>query len=98
MDKIKIKDIRNKLKGTRSFIHEFRRLKWNWAGHVSRMQDNRWAYRITNWYIGDKRWRQKRKWADEIAEFISNKNWGSVARDRHEWPRLSEAYAQNLAL
>ena len=25
----------------------YTRLKWDWAGHVARLQDNRWTYRVT---------------------------------------------------
>ena len=35
-------------------IIQFRRLSnlagiWRWAGHVARMNDNRWTKRITDW-------------------------------------------------
>ena len=30
-------------------IEQVRRQKWTWAGHVSRIRDNRWTLHITNW-------------------------------------------------
>lgn len=41
-----------KMRNATNFVHEVKSLKWNWAGHVTKMQDDRLSYRITNWYIG----------------------------------------------
>ena len=30
-------------------IEQVRRWKWTWAGHVTRIPDNRWTLRITTW-------------------------------------------------
>ena len=30
-------------------IEQIRRRKWTWAGHVSRVKDNRWPLRSTTW-------------------------------------------------
>lgn len=99
-DKIKITDIKKRINNSKNFVHEIRRMKWNWVGHVERIQDDRWTYRITNWWLreGRTKGKQKRRWRDEIVEFIKNKNYEVIARDRREWARLSEAYAQNLGL
>ena len=38
-EQTKVMDVEEKL----------RTLKWRWAGHVTRMQDNRWTNVITSW-------------------------------------------------
>ena len=60
----------------------------------------RWTQRITKWWLRDgrRKGRQKRRWRDGIVEFIKNKNYEEIARDRLEWARLSEAYAQNVGM
>ena len=40
--------VREKTKVT-DVIKQVRRRKWKWAGHVSRIRDNRWTLRITTW-------------------------------------------------
>ena len=39
-EKTKLKDI----------IQVVKQQKWRWAGHVARMNDNRWTKRITDWH------------------------------------------------
>ena len=70
-ERIEIKEIGRRMKNARNFLHEIRRRKWDWAGQVVRMQDDRWTNRITNWYIGEKRKRGRRKmrWTDGITEY-----------------------------
>lgn len=58
-------------------------MKWNWVGHVERIQDDRWTYRITNWWLreGRTKGKQKRRWRDEIVENSRNfYNYGSTLR------------------
>ncbi|KAK2175674.1 hypothetical protein NP493_715g01010 [Ridgeia piscesae] len=40
--------VREKTKVT-DVIEQVRRRKWTWAGHVSRIGDNRWTLNITTW-------------------------------------------------
>ncbi|RZF46617.1 hypothetical protein LSTR_LSTR002949 [Laodelphax striatellus] len=47
-----------------------RRLKWKWAGHVSRLQDGRWTKKVTEW---EPSWRKRNigrprvRWKDDIV-------------------------------
>lgn len=41
IDKIKIKVIKNKLKRNLNVKFCIRRIKWDWAGHLASMKDNR---------------------------------------------------------
>ncbi|GFS06131.1 endonuclease-reverse transcriptase [Elysia marginata] len=53
------------------------RQKWNWAGHVARMSDNRWTKRATEWQprIGRRsRGRQPLRWSDSIAK-VKGRLW-----------------------
>ena len=68
--------------------------KWQWAGHVSRRQDNRWTKNVTDWEITDTRRPRARpmtRWRDDIRKF-GHQNWKQKAQDRNEWKRLGEAY------
>jgi len=95
-DRIPLNSIKQKLKGNINAVHSYRRIKWDWAGHVARMTDNRWAYRITNWEPNKKRKKggQKRNWSDDINKFLRHNLYHRVAWDRSEWIRLREAFAQ----
>ena len=41
--------IREKTK-VRDIVQVVKQQKWRWAGHVARMNDNRWTKRLTDWY------------------------------------------------
>ena len=46
--------------------------KWRWAGHVARMQDNRWTIRTTEWQVRKgrrPRGRPKMRWKDDIMKW-----------------------------
>lgn len=69
--------------------------KWRWAGHVQRLNDNRWTKRITEWIPRDQkrsRGRQKTRWRDELDKF--NRNWRQVALNRMKWRNQKKAFAQ----
>ena len=60
--KTKIKDI----------IQVVKQLKWRWAGHVARMNDNRWTKRLTDWHPYNEKRSRKRpdtRQKDEIEKF-----------------------------
>ncbi len=42
-DKVKISEIKSKMKFNLNFLHAIRRLKWDWAGHVARLENNKRA-------------------------------------------------------
>lgn len=93
-DKIKSVVIRRKTK-VFDITQKVRRLKWKWAGHTIRGKD-KWCKTILEWYPREghrKRGRPLKRWADDISQ-IAGKSWFKVARDRHEWRRLEEAFAE----
>ena len=70
-------------------------LKWNWAGHVQRFQDNRWTKRTTEWIPRDQKrsiGRQRTRWRDELDRY--EKNWRRMTQDRKKWREMRKAFAQ----
>ena len=71
--------------------------KWRWAGHVSRMRDNRWTIRMTEWTPRNgkrSRGRPNRRWRDELDEYWKTSTWGREAQDRNNWFKHAEAFVQ----
>ncbi|KAJ4437106.1 hypothetical protein ANN_17241 [Periplaneta americana] len=67
-------------------------LKWNWGGHVTRMPDTQWTFRVTMWdpRIGKRSaGRQKIRWADTFTQ-RAGKQWTRRARSRSTWKKLSK--------
>ena len=67
--------IRRKTK-VRDIIHVIKARKWTWAGHISRLQDDRWTSQVTDWRPMDgsrprgrplKRWEGWYRWLLEIC-------------------------------
>jgi hypothetical protein len=66
-----------------------RRLKWRWGGHVTRMDQERWAYAMTVWdpRIGRRnRGSPRRREDKEFREIVGNQ-WSRVAGDKREVER-----------
>ena len=58
--------------------------KWKWAGHIARLNDNRWTKRCTEWQPrrGKRsRGRPSRRWQDDITE-KEGTTWIREATDR----------------
>ncbi|GFS18025.1 transposase [Elysia marginata] len=66
--------------------------RWKRAGHVARLQDNRWTLRVTEWQPRNgkrSRGRQARRWRDDIVRTMGN-TWTREAKDKEEWRRGAE--------
>ena len=98
-DRISLNTIRNRIKNRIDSLHDIKRQKWDWAGHVSRQNEKRWTYCSKNWFLktGRKKGKQKTRWDDDIVKFLGNRLYHRVAHDRREWLRLREAYARSRA-
>lgn len=73
---------------------KIKRLKWKWSGHMIRGKD-KWSKIVTQWYPREgkrKRGRQQKRWDDDIRQ-VAGITWSRVARERPEWRRLEEAFA-----
>ena len=74
-----------------------KKLKWTWAGHISRYSDDRWTKRLTEWIpYGRRRTRgcPRRRWRQELDDFFGGANWATAARCRGVWRSLCKAYAR----
>eukprot|EP00794_Sanderia_malayensis_P008022 gene8022-8881_t len=72
-------------------------IKWRWAGHVARMDDERWTQLTTEWQpIHGKRarGRPKTRWRDELVITTKTIAWKRIAKNRNEWRNLGEVFAQ----
>ena len=81
-------------------IMTIRELKWSWAGHIARFQDNRWTKKLTIWTPREntrKKGRPKVRWMDDINQACNTKNWYRLALDRIHWQEKGKAYAQQWA-
>ena len=88
-DKIPCREIRAKTN-----IKDAANEKWKWAGHVARLNDNRWTKRITVWqpkYGKRSRGRQVKRWRDDIVQ-MKGITWGRDAGQRDDWRRDAEGY------
>lgn len=98
-DKINNSTIRNVTK-VRDIRKTIRLMKWSWAGHTCRMDNNRWTKKAIEWIPRDekrKRGRPKRRWEDIFIQRCGTE-WMRQARDRTLWLRLGEAYANEAAI
>ena len=88
-DKIRNDVIRSKTQ-LKDIIETAQNLKGQWAGHIARMNNDRWAKKTTEWRPREgsrKKGRPKRRWRDEIEEKAGSA-WTHVAQDRQEWKQL----------
>ena len=78
-------------------MHVIKARKWTWAGHIARLQGNRWTCQVTDWrpMAGSRqRGRPSKRWSDEIDAFWRSVTWKQNARDRLSWKRNAEAFLQ----
>ena len=82
--------------GLKDIVVRIKELKWQWAGHVARMRDNRWTGIVTEWVPLNGKRRQARprtRWADEIVKSAGT-TWMRLAKNRVEWKCHEEAFIQ----
>ena len=72
-------------------------LKWNWAGHIARMTNDRWTKTKTNmnWRPPTTRpmGRPPERWTNSIKR-TAGTNWQQLATNRSKWKEKGEAYIQ----
>lgn len=94
----KIQKIRHtkirKITEAKDALSHAKKLKWKWAGHVARLDDDRWTSRVTKWkgpYGKRLKDRPYSRWADEIIK-IAGPCWTQIAQNRDKWKSLEEAF------
>ena len=80
--------------GVTDIIDHIRQSKHRWAGHVARLQDNRWTIRATSWV--PRRWlrprgRPKTGWRDDLSRHLGT-IWTRLAQDIHQWKLSREGF------
>jgi hypothetical protein len=91
IDKVKLSKIRSITKWRD--INEFAtQQKFKWAGHVARMNGQRWPIRMLNWVVNGNRsrGRPKPRWEDEIKHRASI-YWKRKALNRKNWAKMTNS-------
>ena len=94
-DKIRCTEIRNRTKVI-DIVRYITKNKAKWAGHIARMEDNRWTKRSTEWTPRTEkrsRGRPPRRWRDDIEKIFGN-TWTRAAQERTLWKMRTEGYIQ----
>ena len=84
--------LKRKIYNQCDIIQVVKQQKWRWAGHVARMNDNRWTKRLTDWHPYNEKRSRKRpdtRWKDEIEKF-AGVAWHRITlrdRKRSTWIR-----------
>ena len=76
------------------WVNQQRRQAWKWAGHVTRMTDNRWTVRALCWSPPGTRavGRPRKRWTDDIEDFMYSKASGlDEKRLRFMWRHCGES-------
>ena len=92
-DKILCSEIRKRTQII-NIIEDTLKQKWRWAGHITRMKDDRWTKRCTEWQPrrGKRsRRRPSRRWQDDITR-KEGTTWNRKATDRGQRKTLMEGY------
>lgn len=92
-DRVKNTTIRERTQ-VKDAAHSAQILKWKWAGHVIRLNPDRWAHITTVWEPrkGERRpGRPNTRWADEMKKHAGSL-WTRTAQNRIEWRRHEENY------
>ena len=95
-DRIKNSDIRKKTKVI-DIVKYVTKAKASWAGHVARLQDNRWTRRTTEWTPRQgkrARGRPPGRWRDDLEQHFG-KTWTRTAQERAKWKRQTEGYIRH---
>lgn len=94
-DRIRNEVIRQRTKVI-DIAYRISKLKWQWAGHISRRTDNRWGKRVLEWRprLGKRSvGRPQARWSDDLRK-TAGRSWMREAENRSQWRALGEAYVQ----
>ncbi|VDM39527.1 unnamed protein product [Toxocara canis] len=89
-DRIKNDDLR-RMTGVKGMVTETYRSKRCWAGHVARMSDNRWTYRLTQWMPRETKMplrRPKTRWDEPLVKLFGQ-CWKRIAQSRDVWSSVN---------
>ena len=88
----------NHLKSSPNIVRVIKSRRMRWAGHVARMGEEKWAYRVLVGKPEGKRplGRPRRRWVDNIRMDLQEVgcgyvDWIGLAQDRDRWRTLVSA-------
>eukprot|EP00795_Rhopilema_esculentum_P014486 gene14485-biopygen4264 len=88
-DKWRNEEVRSRMKAS-DILEKVEKLKWQWAGHVARMDPTKWAKKATEWIprVGRRRPRRPRgRYRDDLHN-IAGITWMRKAQERKLWKSL----------
>ena len=88
-DHIRNEEVRQRT-GATDILGKINTMKGQWAGHLARMDNKRWAKIATEWTPREgkrRKGRPKKRWRDSIEERCGI-TWMQIAKDRSVWRRL----------
>ena len=94
-DKVPYTEIRKRTR-VQDIVQFVLKQKWKWAGHVARLDDNRWTQRVTEWQPREcrrSRRRQRKRWRDDLVQ-LKGVTWRHDAQHRQRWRSDVEGYFQ----
>ena len=94
-DKVPYTEIRKRTR-VQDIVQFVLKQKWKWAGHVARLDDNRWTQRVTKWQPREgrrSRGRQRKRWRDDLVQ-LKGVTWRHDAQHRQRWRSDVEGYFQ----
>ena len=90
--------------GIESWVQQFRRRKWNWAGELVRHEGGKWSRKVLQWNAELEKeaarckGRPATRWDDSFADFIATtagtEDWKTVAKNTAEWIKLEHTYTK----
>ena len=100
-DKVPYTEIRKRTRVQEDIVKFVLKQKWKWAGHVARLDDNRWTQRVTECQLGEcqlgegrrSRGRQRKRWRDYMVQ-LKGVTWRHDAQHRQRWRSDVEGYFQ----
>ncbi|KAI5708080.1 hypothetical protein M8J77_016020 [Diaphorina citri] len=93
-DRIRNTEIRRRT-GVKDVGEEVWMKKWQWAGHVARMNPEKWTKLCYEWYPRDgvrRAGRPTTRWRDSLHKAVGPL-WTHEAQNREHWKFLGEALA-----
>uniref|UniRef100_A0A914UM23 Endonuclease-reverse transcriptase n=1 Tax=Plectus sambesii TaxID=2011161 RepID=A0A914UM23_9BILA len=90
----KTNDWLRKLTQVNDVMRSYWQRKWRWAQRIAKMDEDRWARRVTEWQprIGKRgRGRPKKRWRDEIVK-VAGIRWMAIAKKESCWRQLKEKF------
>ena len=97
-NRVRIEEIR-RLTKVEDVMERIAKTKWQWSGHVTRGDEERWTNKLMQWKPRTSRWsagRPQKRWVGDIKE-VTGPLWQRKAQDRAQWKNLGETFVQEWA-